>query len=184
MRSNEQKDAREDILAATFKLLNQVPYVRLSMRDIARETGVSKALLFYHFKSKEELAREALTHGMEEELELLDMLKELGEEHLARLLPRWLALSMTRIMIIQNSMELIDLGNQNDSLVLLMREGYSKLMAFLERLMRKSGKDFPEEKALLVTLAIDVFGLVTLVKDGEPDIERYVKALLDIIGSR
>jgi len=178
----EQKNARETILGATFKLLNKVPYTKLSMLCIAREAGVSKALLFYHFKSKVELAREALILGMKEELELLDMLKDLEGVHLSRLLPRWLALSTTRIMIIQNSMEVVDLRDPDDPLVMFMRDGYHKIMVFLERLLRERGKDFPKEKALLLTLAIDVFGLVTLVKDGEPEIECYVKALLDIIG--
>jgi AcrR family transcriptional regulator len=49
--------AREKILDAAVYLFSSKGYEKTSMKDIAEEAGVNKALLFYYFSSKENLYR-------------------------------------------------------------------------------------------------------------------------------
>ncbi|HLK57494.1 MAG TPA: helix-turn-helix domain-containing protein [Chthonomonadaceae bacterium] len=52
-----QLKLREDaILDSTLQLLAQRGYAAMTMDDVANDVGISKATLYQHFKSKEELA--------------------------------------------------------------------------------------------------------------------------------
>jgi AcrR family transcriptional regulator len=51
---------REEILEAALQLFAQKSYDRVSVREIARETGLSQAGLLHHFSTKEELFLEVL----------------------------------------------------------------------------------------------------------------------------
>jgi TetR/AcrR family transcriptional regulator len=50
-----ESGAREKILDAAIVLFSKYSYEKTSMKDIAKEAGVNKALLFYYFSSKENL---------------------------------------------------------------------------------------------------------------------------------
>ena len=49
------QDSREEILKAATELFSTRGFHETSMAEVARVAGVSKALIFWHFKSKEEL---------------------------------------------------------------------------------------------------------------------------------
>src|SRR5215472_6931311 len=49
------QDSREEILRAATDLFANRGFHETSMAEVARAAGVSKALIFWHFKSKEEL---------------------------------------------------------------------------------------------------------------------------------
>lgn len=49
------EDRQQEIVNAGFKILAQNPYKKAPAAEIASEAGISKALLFYHFKNKKEL---------------------------------------------------------------------------------------------------------------------------------
>lgn len=53
-------DTREKILEAADELFAQVGYDAATTRDIAERSGVNKALIHYHFKSKEALLESVL----------------------------------------------------------------------------------------------------------------------------
>jgi AcrR family transcriptional regulator len=61
---------RERILAAALALFARQGYAGSSVRDIAEAVGVTKAALYYHFRSKEEIL-DALTEPIVAELEAL-----------------------------------------------------------------------------------------------------------------
>jgi len=61
---------RERILAAALALFAGQGYAGTSIRDIAETVGVTKAALYYHFRSKEEIL-DALTEPIVAELEAL-----------------------------------------------------------------------------------------------------------------
>jgi AcrR family transcriptional regulator len=65
--SRLQNDARrEQLLARATELFGAHGYDELSMAAIAREAGISKALLYHYFPSKRELFVAALAQGAEE----------------------------------------------------------------------------------------------------------------------
>ncbi|HKV54430.1 MAG TPA: helix-turn-helix domain-containing protein [Candidatus Binataceae bacterium] len=55
--ANESRaqDSRDEILKAATKLFADRGFHETSMAEVARAAGVSKALIFWHFKTKEEL---------------------------------------------------------------------------------------------------------------------------------
>jgi AcrR family transcriptional regulator len=67
-------ETRERILDVALELFNEQGYERTSLREIAERLGVTKAALYYHFKSKEDIL-----------LELHLRLHAVGREALERL---------------------------------------------------------------------------------------------------
>jgi AcrR family transcriptional regulator len=67
-------ERRRRLLDRAAELYAEHGYDQLSMARIAREAGISKALLYHYFSSKRDLFQAALARG--------------AEEHLARLAPR------------------------------------------------------------------------------------------------
>lgn len=54
------KNAREGILSAATKLFARNGYAGTSIREICKATGVTKPVLYYHFKGKEHMYRELM----------------------------------------------------------------------------------------------------------------------------
>ena len=50
-----EKNTKERILEEALKLFSQSGYMGTSMNDIAAELGVTKAALYKHYKSKQEI---------------------------------------------------------------------------------------------------------------------------------
>lgn len=63
---------REEILAATEAEVVRRGFARTRVADVASALGVSTALVFYHFGTKERLFAEALEHAVARDLERLD----------------------------------------------------------------------------------------------------------------
>lgn len=63
---------REEILTTTVELLDQVGLGATRVADVAQALGVSPALVFYHFGSKDELVGEAFAHAVEKDLHRLE----------------------------------------------------------------------------------------------------------------
>lgn len=62
-----QHKLREDtILDSTLHLLAQKGFAAMTMDDVANDVGISKATLYQHFKSKEELAVAVVLHTVTE----------------------------------------------------------------------------------------------------------------------
>jgi AcrR family transcriptional regulator len=54
-RRQQKEERREQILDATLRVFSEKGYSGASMRDIAREVGVTEGLLYHYFESKEQL---------------------------------------------------------------------------------------------------------------------------------
>ena len=63
-------DTRDRILATALDLFIEQGYDKTSLREIAERVGVTKAALYYHFSSKEEILR-TLVQPLFEHLESL-----------------------------------------------------------------------------------------------------------------
>jgi AcrR family transcriptional regulator len=63
---------REEILAAAEAEVTKRGFARTRVGDVAEALGVSTALIFYHFGTKEKLFAEALEHAVERDLDRLD----------------------------------------------------------------------------------------------------------------
>lgn len=79
-------ETRQKILAAAAANIAELGLARVRMATIAREAGVSTALLHYHFETKERLFAEVLTYSYERSAELdHEVLDRAGSSMAARL---------------------------------------------------------------------------------------------------
>ena len=53
-------EQRENIALALIRCMTRTTYSDTSMQDISKESGLSTGLIFYYFKSKEDILIEAL----------------------------------------------------------------------------------------------------------------------------
>jgi AcrR family transcriptional regulator len=80
-------EAREKILATATRLFSQQGYESTSLSQVARQAKVSKALIFWHFDSKEKLYRNAMRRTLEPYFINVDDIEGLDErEQIARLI--------------------------------------------------------------------------------------------------
>ncbi|MFD0147330.1 MULTISPECIES: TetR/AcrR family transcriptional regulator [unclassified Streptomyces] len=56
-------ETRERILRAACEVIADIGFENVSMRKVAEHAGVSKALLHYHFDTREKLFADAMTHS-------------------------------------------------------------------------------------------------------------------------
>jgi AcrR family transcriptional regulator len=83
-------EAREKILASASELFSRQGYETTSLAQVAREAKVSKALIFWHFDSKEELYRSALRRTLEPYFINNEVLRGLDErDQIARLIDQF-----------------------------------------------------------------------------------------------
>ena len=84
--SIDVREAREKILETAALLFARQGYESTSLSQVARQAKVSKALIFWHFDSKEKLYRNALGRTLEPYFINVDDIEGLGEreqiEHL------------------------------------------------------------------------------------------------------
>jgi AcrR family transcriptional regulator len=66
--SGHRSDTREKIRAVALELFAEQGYEKTSLREIAERLGVTKAALYYHFKSKEDIVA-SLVHDVRQEVE-------------------------------------------------------------------------------------------------------------------
>src|SRR5664279_2591432 len=63
---------RTEILRSAAAVVARVGFARTRVADVAAELGVSTALIFYHFQTKERLLSAAFLHAAEADLTRLD----------------------------------------------------------------------------------------------------------------
>lgn len=63
---------REEILSATLALLDRSGLAAVRVADVANALGVSSALVFYHFRTKDALVAAAFAHAVDRDLLRLD----------------------------------------------------------------------------------------------------------------
>ncbi|WP_433240889.1 TetR/AcrR family transcriptional regulator [Streptosporangium sp. CA-135522] len=76
---------RDDLLRTACDVIAAQGFGHTRTADIAQAAGVSQALLFYHFETKEKLFAQAFAYAAERDLEALAKLEESGGSSLERL---------------------------------------------------------------------------------------------------
>lgn len=74
------RQTRDKILATAARLFSEQGYDNTSLAQVARETNVSKALIFWHFDSKDKLYRAALHRTLEPYFINVEQLDGLDED--------------------------------------------------------------------------------------------------------
>lgn len=89
MRVTKEPEVRKaEIIDAAIKLFYEKGYLKTSMQDIANNLSISKGLLYYYYKSKEEILLEGMREKSAEILEKInkiaykeDLSAEIGRAH-------------------------------------------------------------------------------------------------------
>jgi AcrR family transcriptional regulator len=76
---------REEILVATTDLLDRIGLAAIRVADVAEVLGVSPALVFYHFGTKDALVADAFAHAVDRDLRRLDRATAAGTDPTDRL---------------------------------------------------------------------------------------------------
>ena len=76
---------RDEILTATTELLDRIGLEAIRVADVAKALGVSPALVFYHFGTKDALVADAFAHAVDRDLAKLDRAIAKGVDPLDRL---------------------------------------------------------------------------------------------------
>jgi len=122
-RTRRGPHTRQQILDASLRLFSERGFARTTVRDIARQAGITDAAIYYHFESKRELL-EALV----EERGFLNSLQNL--ERVTADLP----LSETVLWMARGAINLMD--DNRDFLRLIIMEGLGGDEAALEQYRR------------------------------------------------
>jgi AcrR family transcriptional regulator len=76
---------RDEILTATTDLLDRIGLAAIRVTDVAEQLGVSTALVFYHFGTKDALVADAFAHAVDRDLQRLDQATAKGSDPMDRL---------------------------------------------------------------------------------------------------
>ena len=76
---------REEILTTTTDLLDRIGLAAIRVADVAEVLGVSPALVFYHFGTKDALVADAFAHAVDRDLNRLDQATAKGADPVDRL---------------------------------------------------------------------------------------------------
>ena len=78
-KQKKSKNLKEKIIQTAIKKFSKEGFSNTSMNEIAKESQVSKGLLFYHFNNKEDLYLQALSQGISSTLDFTNKLTEIAE---------------------------------------------------------------------------------------------------------
>jgi AcrR family transcriptional regulator len=180
--SHRGKVTRGRILAATAELIAEAGWSGFSTREIAARAGVTQGVVTYHWRSKDELVREAALAAAAQSLgPIAAALREGPTVHAA--LERFLGLidavrdqpALTALLF----ETMLHAGRDEPlraALKGMLRDFREPLAAALER----DGLPQPETRAAALAAALDGL-LLHAVVDDELDVRRAGAALLELV---
>ncbi|MBP1688020.1 MAG: TetR/AcrR family transcriptional regulator [Deltaproteobacteria bacterium] len=181
MPESEQIDslqAREKILATASRLFSEQGYENTSLAQVARQAKVSKALIFWHFDSKEKLYRSALRKTLEPYFIDVDGLEGLGErEQIERLIDLFYDFVHENVDSVRFFLNLtLQVDRQQDEVLGRVQELYRVFRKSLAEIF-ESGRRHgvfrdgtqPEREAGLIMAALAGLLIQHFRSDGSPD---------------
>lgn len=181
MPESEQIDslhAREKILATASRLFSEQGYENTSLSQVASQAKVSKALIFWHFDSKEKLYRSALRKTLEPYFIDVDGLEGLGErDQIERLIDLFYDFVHENVDSVRFFLNLTLQGErQPDEVLGRVQELYRIFRKSLAEIFdsgRRHGvfrdETHPEREAGLVMAALAGLLIQHIRSDGSPD---------------
>jgi len=127
--STSRTDTRSRVQKVALELFAEQGYEKTSLREIAERLGVTKAALYYHFKSKEDIVHSFTDDYFAELDALVDWAKEQprGEENRREILDRY-------VSIVLASSEVFRFLEQNRASVQSMEAGKERFARVRARL--------------------------------------------------
>lgn len=180
--SGHRSDTREKIRAVALELFAEQGYEKTSLREIAERLGVTKAALYYHFKSKEDIVA-SLFEDVEHEVEEIIGWAEAQPPTLEtrrELIRRYAAMTRHRGHALIRFMQENHTAVQEVKAADQMRERFLRL----SRLVTDPAADLPDQlRARLAFFALNVgtFALRDLHRSDEECHEAALTVALDLV---
>ena len=127
--STPRTDTRSRVQEVALELFAEQGYEKTSLREIAERLGVTKAALYYHFKSKEDIVHSLTDDYFAEIDDLLDWAKEQPRSDQTRraILERYVGIVMA-------GSEVFRFMEQNRASIQAMETGKDRFARFRDRL--------------------------------------------------
>ncbi|MFB6351995.1 MAG: TetR/AcrR family transcriptional regulator [Bradymonadaceae bacterium] len=192
MTKHRSPDERaEQILAAARQCFLEKGYFATRMDEIARESGLSKGGIYFHFDSKKDIFRSLVEREYENAMEFIEGVIDAAESDIGAIIndvgrhftERFASTDAPRFMAIIAEMALRD--EEIREMLLQLQQNYiDRLAEVLSEGMDKGQlKDVdPESAAILMKAIID--GLQAGYGIGyDPDIDRLVQTSMRVLGT-
>ena len=184
--STPRTGTRSRVQQVALELFAEQGYEKTSLREIAERLGVTKAALYYHFKSKEDIVHSFTDDYFAELDALLDWAKNQprGEENRREVLDRY-------VSIVLASSEVFRFLEQNRASVQSMESGKDRFARFRDRLDRfvdlLAGPGAPMRDRVRATAAIMSVGATCIFFLQQVDDREKLRAIVlematDLIG--
>jgi len=157
---SSEKNMREEILDAAAQLFKKKGYNGTSMQDIAKDVGILKGSIYYHFNSKNEIFNEVLHNGINPVLRNAEQV--IGENISSReKLRKLFSYHISHIM--DHNLSLLIYFREREKLPAAQMEEYLAKRDHYENIFREVLKEgieqglFPDDNVNLTVFAI--FGM-------------------------
>jgi AcrR family transcriptional regulator len=159
-RTGEQTKAEAQRVALSFFITKG--YEATSLREIAEELGISKAALYYHFKSKEDIVKEGMLSRGTEAADLLAWARtqEPGPDLVEAAVLRWVGSASV------DKLRGVRFMNANPALLRAMNDSFG-IGNSLEQLVEVvAGDDPAPERLLLIRMAFLSINSAVMASEG------------------
>jgi TetR/AcrR family transcriptional repressor of nem operon len=182
MRISKEKaaDNRTALIRAASKLFRERGIDGVGVAEISKEAGLTHGALYAHFRSKEELALEALSYGLDQANSRMYSATSNGMPDLSRFLDRYLALETRddygdRCAMAASASEI---GRQDKAISARFAEGYMVMVRAFERQIAQNEPDSDALGRAMVVVATLIGSLAVArgAAKGNPAVSEQVLA--------
>jgi TetR/AcrR family transcriptional repressor of nem operon len=180
MRISKEKaaDNRTALIRAASKLFRERGIDGVGVAEISKEAGLTHGALYAHFRSKEELALEALSYGLDQANSRMYSATSDGMPDLSRFLDRYLALDArddygNRCAMAASASEI---GRQDKAISARFAEGYMVMVRAFERQIAQNepGSDALGRAMVVVATMIGGLAVARGAARGNPAVSEQV----------
>ncbi len=192
----ESQESRDEILRAASRLFASRGFHEASMSEVARQARVSKALIFWHFKSKEELFFAVIKRLLEPfSIDFASEAQELDErEQLKRLIELYVQFvrdyaSAVRFFLMRLLREEESEQEKTDSFRSQIRSIYDSYACLLKDLVRRAQEkglcsrrlDVETTTSFLISTLNGLLVDVLFLHTAEPMVEKVLEMLYSLL---
>jgi TetR/AcrR family transcriptional repressor of nem operon len=188
MRISKEKaaDNRAALIRAASKLFRERGIDGVGVAEISKEAGLTHGALYAHFRSKEELALEALSYGLDQASSRMYSSTVDGMPDLARYLDRYLSIDSRddfggRCPMAASASEI---GRQDKAISARFAEGYMVMVRAFERQIAANDPDSDALARAMVVVAAMIGSLAVArgAAKGNPAVsEQVLRASRDML---
>ncbi len=195
-RSTEPRMSADDLSGIALDLFADRHYAAVTIKEIGRAAGVNPAMIYYHFKNKEELFAAAIQNAIDEAFRLFEKHCSIDDhEHAMAAIEAWFDIHVILHKRLRNvvkiSLDANSLSNVNPAAIASIKQFYAHEKAILESFIQQ-GIDSglfqpvdPMQVATMISVSLDGIMAHSLILedfDMQGAVEEFKRALACRLG--